>query len=72
MKRFKPDAATKEKCKSVTKKALIVVTQQTCVATYIESKCKHSLLYLATQDVKGTDSSGNAGAAVAPLKKTCL
>ena len=30
----KPDAATKEKCKPVTKKALIVVTQQTCVAIF--------------------------------------
>ena len=36
--------------KNVTKKAVILEAQQTCVA--IHSKCKHSLLYLATQDVK--------------------
>ena len=45
VKKVKPDAATKEKIKPVTKKALIVAeAQQTCVA--IHSKCKYSLLYI--------------------------
>ena len=57
MKRFKPgDAATKEKCKPVTKKAPAYRGDTTNLRSYIQSKCKHSLLYLATQDAKGTDS----------------